>query len=222
MLKGHQVLEHCSLPRHLLISRITGKVEGETESGREGWREGEGWRESGRANQTNQISPHLSIGSTGRESKMKLSGNVLGCVPLTTCSTADGGRRQKGGTQGNLWRHKVSKPRTETHQGWSCGVRILSTVSPVLVRPSVFSFSDLLRQHPKHSFLSAMLWTERKATNAPIRRVYSISIKKNLYFMHTFCRHGCLCSVCPPQRPEEGTGCPRGLAGGCELSHGCW
>lgn len=58
---------------------------------------------------------------------MKLSQNVLGCVPLTTRSTADGGRRQKGGVQGKLWRHKVTKPRTEPHQGWSCGVRILST-----------------------------------------------------------------------------------------------
>lgn len=220
--------EHCSLTRHLLISGITGRVEGETERGREGWREREGWRgrggERGRANQTNQLCPHLSIGSTGRESKMKLSGNVLGCVPLTTCSTADGGRRQKGGVQGKLWRHKVTKPRTEPHQGWSCGVRILSTTSPVLVKPAVFSFSYLLRQHPKHSLLSAVLCTERKATNAPICRVYSILIKKknNFYFMHTFCRHVCLCSMCPPQRPEEGTGCPRRLTGGSELSHGCW
>lgn len=56
---------------------------------------------------------------------------------------------------------------------------------PVLVRPAVFSFSDLLRQHPKHSFLSAVLWTERKATNAPIRRVYSILIKKDLLYAYS-------------------------------------
>lgn len=72
-------------------------------------------------------------------------------------------------------------------------VRILSTASPVLVRPAVFSFSYLLRQHPKHSFLSAMLCTERKATNA-ICRVYSILIKKKKPF--TLCVHFAGMYVC--------------------------
>jgi hypothetical protein len=40
---------------------------------------------------------------------MKLSGNILGCVPLTVWSTADGGRRQKGGVQGGLWGYTVTR-----------------------------------------------------------------------------------------------------------------
>lgn len=59
------------------------------ESGR-GCTEGGGGNQRGReASQTNQICPRLSTGSTGRGLKMKLSGNVLGCVPLTVWSTAD-------------------------------------------------------------------------------------------------------------------------------------
>lgn len=125
------------------------EVEGETERGREGWRERGRGGERGRANQTNQVCPYLSIGSTGRESKTKLSGNVLGCVPLTTRSTADGRRRQKGGVQGKLWRHKVTKPRTELHQGWSCGGQDFIPRLPSLGQACCLFFLLLLETTPQ-------------------------------------------------------------------------
>lgn len=46
---------------------------------------------------------------------MKLSGSVLGCVPLTVWSTADGGRRQKGCVQGKPWGQKVTEQTVEPH-----------------------------------------------------------------------------------------------------------
>lgn len=173
-------------------------------------RGGEGSREGGKANQTNQICPPLSTGSTGREWKMELSGNVLGCVPLTMWSTADGGRRRKGGVQGKLWGYTVTRDDL-----------LGSEFYPQSPQP--FLPLTLLRPHPTQlCFCHGCGQSE--ATHASIRHLQHSNFKNFFFFLLYMCiLPACMPVYHVPTENRRGHWIPgTGVLGGCQLTHRCW
>lgn len=152
-------------------------------------RGGEGSREGGKANQTNQICPPLSTGSTGREWKMELSGNVLGCVPLTMWSTADGGRRRKGGVQGKLWGYTVTRDDL-----------LGSEFYPQSPQP--FLPLTLLRPHPTQlCFCHGCGQSE--ATHASIRHLQHSNFKNFFFFFTLYVHLACMYACVPCAHREQ-------------------